>query len=390
MEPGRPRLRSDTIPPHIDQYKLPRGCYWDSSGRVWYTILRVHVQDSLKPKQQRKRIAGPTATLAALHTIMQDLTQLDVGTVGWLLHLFHESDQFKKRLAASTQQQYEKARKALVERKMPGGVLGKFKLASITRPHWQVLIDAIAREGHPTKANHVLRYSRVAFRWGMNRGHTPRGWLANPADGVASAKERKQMNMPTATALRAVVDFARAGAVIKPHEVGSIAPYLWPTMEIAYRCRLRGIEVVTLTDANATEDGIVTNRRKGSRDNVVAWTPALREAWNALLAHREAAQQRNRVAEPGRPQDRYVVVTEGGTPLTKSGLDTAWQRLIRKAIAAGVITAELRFSLHGLKHRGVTDTKGNRADKQTASGHKSEQMMHHYDHERPLVQPAGE
>lgn len=388
MKPGRPRLTTGTIPPHIDQAKLPRGCYWDSRDRVWYTILRA--PDALKPKQKRKRIAGPTASLAELHSIMQDLTQIGVGTVGWLLDLFHESDRFKRRLAASTQHQYEKARKGLVERKMPGGILGKFKLASITRPHWQVLIDAIAKAGHPTKANHALRYSRVAFRWGMNRGHTPKSWKENPADGVEPAKERKQNRMPTLVAFNAVLAYARAGAALKSHTEGSIAPYLWATMELAYRCRLRGIEVDTLTDAHHTPEGIVTNRRKGSRNNVVAWTPALREAWDALVAHRTAAMARNHVPAPTKPEESFLVVSQEGTPLSKSGLDTAWQRLIRKAIAAGVITAEQRFSLHGLKHRGVTDTKGNKADKQTASGHKSEQMMHRYDHDRPLVRPAGE
>lgn len=41
-----------------------------------------------------------------------------------------------------------------------------------------------------------------------------------------------------------------------------------------------------------------------------------------------------------------------------------------------------------LKHRGVTDTKGNRGDKQQASGHKTEQMLDVYDHEVPLVDAA--
>lgn len=47
-----------------------------------------------------------------------------------------------------------------------------------------------------------------------------------------------------------------------------------------------------------------------------------------------------------------------------------------------------RFSLHGLKHRGITDTKGNKGDKRTASGHKTEQALNGYDHEVPTVDPA--
>jgi hypothetical protein len=75
--------------------------------------------------------------------------------------------------------------------------------------------------------------------------------------------------------------------------------------------------------------------------------------------------------------------------LSGSGLDNAWQDLIHAAMDDGVIAREQRFTLHGLKHRGVTDTKGSRKRKQTASGHKSEAMVVLYDHDVPVVEPAA-
>jgi hypothetical protein len=66
----------------------------------------------------------------------------------------------------------------------------------------------------------------------------------------------------------------------------------------------------------------------------------------------------------------------------------AWQDLMRSAIAEGVIRPEQRPTLHGFKHRGITDTKGRKADKLAASGHKSESMLGIYDHEVPVVPPA--
>jgi integrase len=90
--------------------------------------------------------------------------------------------------------------------------------------------------------------------------------------------------------------------------------------------------------------------------------------------------------DPGR---RALIVTTGGEPITKSGFDSTWQRMITAAIAAGAIAQADRFSLHGLKHRGVTDTTGTRGEKQQASGHRSERMMDVYDHDVPTVQPAG-
>lgn len=44
-----------------------------------------------------------------------------------------------------------------------------------------------------------------------------------------------------------------------------------------------------------------------------------------------------------------------------------------------------RFGTHECKHRGVSDTPGNRHDKQEGSGHRSERMMDTYDHEVPVV-----
>lgn len=59
------------------------------------------------------------------------------------------------------------------------------------------------------------------------------------------------------------------------------------------------------------------------------------------------------------------------------------------AVEEGIITLEQRFTLHGLKHRGVADTPGSRRRKQIASGHETEAMVQLCDHEVPLVAPAS-
>ena len=69
-------------------------------------------------------------------------------------------------------------------------------------------------------------------------------------------------------------------------------------------------------------------------------------------------------------------------------LDTTWQYFITSAIEAGVISPEQRFTLHGLKHRGITDTVGKKAEKKEASGHRSDAMLELYDHEVAVVEPA--
>jgi hypothetical protein len=321
---------------------------------------------------------------------MEARAGIEHGTVGWLLDEYHKSTKFDT-LAKSTQAQYDKQRAIVKSRKIRGGMLGDFALTGITRPGIQKLVEQIVKEGHPTKANHVLRYLRVVCRWGLNHGCAPDAWDGvNPAEGVEPARERKRFRMPTVATMRAVQQFARAGALKKAHTEGSVAPYLWAVIEIAYRCRLRGIELCRLTDDCAKQEGLYAFRVKGSNDNVTSWSPEIREAWDALVRYRDDRIAAHRLPVLLRRRDRRVLVGQTGQPLSKSGLESAWQDLMTAVIRKGVIPPEERFGLHGLKHRGITDTRGNKADKQTASGHKSPTMLERYDHEVPVVKPAGD
>jgi len=144
-----------------------------------------------------------------------------------------------------------------------------------------------------------------------------------------------------------------------------------------------------LTDADETREGVIVDRRKGSLGNLTRWSPELREAWDWLKSQRNHIWEKKRRPIPHRVADRPPVVTEGGNAVSKCTMSSAWRRAMAAALAAGLITQEERFGLHALKHRGITDTRGNKADKQLASGHKSMQMVHLYDHERPVVDPAG-
>lgn len=85
-----------------------------------------------------------------------------------------------------------------------------------------------------------------------------------------------------------------------------------------------------------------------------------------------------------RHADRPLFVTSTGANVSETTLDSAWARLMDAAIAAKVITPEERFTPHGLKHRGITDS----ADK-GSGGHVTEKMRRRYDHEVPVVEPAG-
>lgn len=155
-----------------------------------------------------------------------------------------------------------------------------------------------------------------------------------------------------------MAQFAQERSKLSTTAPGSVAPYLWALMEIAYLCRLRAVEVVNLTEANALEAGILTNRRKGSRDNVVRWNARLRHAWSAALAARNTRWQKKGRAVPLDLARSPLFVGTGVDALTRSGLDSAWHRMMMTAVDAGVITQEEKFGLHDLKRRGITDTQG--------------------------------
>lgn len=383
MKRGRPRQVNPNIPAHIDQAKLPADVYFDHRwGGAWYTLSR-----NADGKRRRKNIANVKATLADLHRRMEELRGADDrGTIDWLCGLFQKSEQYKV-LSAGTRADYDYCRATLQKRKdRAGAALSTWPVTSFTAPVIQRLVDAIAKT-HPSKANHVLRYLRRLLRWGGNRGHCAK---INPADGIEAARERKRRQLPDGDVMVAMIAYAVACGALPTRTKGSQPPYLWAVAEIAYLCRLRGIEVVTLSDANGTNEGILTNRRKGSRDNVVRWTPRLRAAWDALAERRTKIWDGKRTPVPMRAEDRPLVVAEDGSALRRGVLKTAWQRLMVAAVAAGKIAAEQRFGMHAFKRRGITDTKGNRHEKQEASGHKTEAMLDVYDFSVPVVSPAGD
>lgn len=260
---------------------------------------------------------------------------------------------------------------------------GKLQVNKLRNHNFQRLVDRIESAGTPTKANKVLRYSRLVFRWALNRGIVNH----NPAQGLEQAKERKRQRLPTDEAYAKLIAFARERSMRPARTEGSVPPYLWMIMELGYLCRLRGIETLTLTEAQGTPEGLHTNRRKRSRDNLVVWTPRLRAAWDAATVRRETIIDRHSLPVQMRADQRYLFLAEHGEPLHKTSLDSTWQRFIQLAIATGIILPEERFSLHDLKRKGGTDTAGNRAERQDALG-VTDAMMKVYDKSVPRVKPS--
>lgn len=388
MPRGRPRKHNPSIPAHIDQAAIPRGIYWDPSGAGRW-IAR-------EPGAEAVTVAGPKAKLSDLHAIAEARAGVDRTLLRSMLTAFHDSDEFKA-LGKATREDYGYCRDRVLEQvTRDGRSFGDLATRKIPRPLVQVLIGRIAagrkrdKAGQlirtPSTAAHVLRYLSVAFRWGANRG-----WCDdNPATGVEPPKERKQRRLPGHDAFAAVLAYARAQGAGRRGQVGSVPPYLADVAELAWLCRLRGVEIVVdLTDADVLEEGLLCRRRKGSRTNITLWDDRLRAVVDALQARRDALWKKRKHPIPLQAEARPLVVGTTGHPLLKKSFNSAWQRMIVAAIDAGVIPAGSRFSLHDLKRRGVTDAIGTRGEKQDASGHREESMLDIYDFDVPIVESAA-
>jgi len=263
MARGRKRKHDPTIPSHIDQTRLPSGIYWDNSGNGRWFAFEPHPEGGGKVWVT---VASHTARLSDLHSIMEQRAGKDArGTIGHVMAQFEKSTEFAG-LSKGTREHYEKQAKVIRGFKTKlGCTLDALQVSRVTTAVVQAVVESIAkgkpesRPGandavppYPSKANHLLRYLRRTLAWGVRHGHC----ATNPAHGTKQVKERGEFSMPAHDSYATALALARAGGTLTAHTAGSCPPYLWPVMEIAYLCRMRGIEVVSMTDWHATPDGL--------------------------------------------------------------------------------------------------------------------------------------
>ena len=381
MSMGRHRKRDAGMPVHIEQAKLPNYCYWDSDKKHWYTKAPYTLSD-----QVREHIAGKTATLAELHSIMESRSGQQPGTFDWLTKKYEKSEKFSN-LEPKTQKNYQRSKVIIsthdTKKKIP---LGKTLINQWDDKMVQRLIDDIGKVNGPTAANECLKYIRNVTQWGKKRGYCKEK-LGIDVDRL---KERQQRRLPDSIVLKDLINLAYERGQRKTKSKGSCRPYLWCALIIGYELRARGIETNKLTDADISDIGLKNERVKGSNTNITKWSDALIQAIRFLIEYRNKIWEKKRFPVPVKPSDRPLFVTETGTPLKKSSLETAFYRLILIALDEGIMTEDQRFGLHDLKRRGTTDTQGTSADKMEGTGHKTTSMLEIYDFSVAVVNPVSE
>lgn len=379
---SRKRNIINACPEHIDPRKLPARCYFDKSGNGhWYTTFKVD------GKPRRKKIAGPKATMADLYKAMELHVGGDIDNLIWLGKKFRESVQYKQ-ISKASQKDWDYCAKVIENHpsKQPGLTMGKGALSAWSPPVSQKLIDQIAEVNGPSAAAHCARYLKRLSGWGVNRGYLQKEIIGK----VEMPKERKQRRLPESELTGKLISFAQERGSLQPHVKGSCSPFIWKALVISHQCRLRGVEVFSLTDDKVLDEGLHCVRAKGSNENITRWSPDLQNAIKSAQDARNAIWSKRRMPVPMKPEDRLIMVNESGLKIKSSAWQKAWRRFMDQAIEAGLITKEQHFGLHDLKRRGVTDTKGTKQDKMQASGHKSIAMLDVYDRSIAVVDAAGE
>jgi integrase len=155
-------------------------------------------------------------------------------------------------------------------------------------------------------------------------------------------------------------------------------------MEFAYLCRLRRGEIIGpdpeeidpnkppkyegLQRKHVLKKGLHVVRAKGSKEQIIEWTPRLRKA---------VKRAKNL---PGAISTSHLLHDKRGQKIRKHAFASAWQRVMHKAIKETGISP---FTFHDLKAKGVSDFDG---DKAKASGHKSLRMIAVYDRKIEMVE----
>lgn len=339
--------RASGLPPYTYLYRLKYFIYkpYTGGGR---TVTRQSFV--LKDAQGRPLNAG-----CAVSAVWTAWGRLQGGaalpTVGWLLERYLAST-VAADLSPTTRTEYRRQTAFIKRYPITGGrTFGDILLKVLTPGKFTKYLDARKNDGAPVSGNREVALISIAWSWALARDEVA---LPNPCKLAQRHKERART--------RYVTDEEYAAAF----ELAGIYRYLRPAMELAYLCRLRQGEVRALKKSDLTERGIDCKRLKGSRDAVTLWSPRLREAVRLAGAiEREV-------------DSIYLLHNANGQPLTKTGFDTAWQRLQARVRKDGMEP----FHFHDLKAKGISDFAG---DKQAAGGHRTAAMVAIYDRKKPEV-----
>ena len=377
---GRPRRENPNIPAHINTTNLPEGLIYDNERLRW----RFAYFDSLG-KRHFKQVGSKTSTLEQLLQQIETLSLVKPNTFNWLADEYYKERRFTQDIKTGTQKNYKDYHRLLSSVTVENKSVCDLLLRDWTSGLCQKINGYLAEHHGSSYANHVHSFVHLMFTYAKNNDHV----TENPATGIYKSKIIKNRDkwISDDVYYRVLKEALHQGKRQARTE-NSSPYYIYLAMEFSYLCALRTIEVRFLTDDNILENGLTCERRKGSNTNIFLYNDRLRLVLDLALKYRNDLWQQKRIPTPVNLSDRPILINESGQRLTQEGFKSSWQRFIVSCIKNKTISSQERFPFHELKHKSISDRKGSAKEKMKASGHKSKDMIKHYDHSQEVATPV--
>lgn len=331
-----PAKRTDVLPPYV--YKRAK-CY----------VLRSYL--GVGEPMRSIQLCPLTSPISEVWAQYEKHKTNKVKNLRWLLSEYAQSINFTKNAGATKTLQTQQIETLCTYKTKSGKLFGDAEIKQITPGTIRKYLDAREADNAPVAGNRERSLISAAWNWALERDITK---LSNPCAVVKRNKESPRTRYVTEDEYNVAYALAEA------------TPYLRPAMELAYLCRMRRAEILSSTRAQILEDGFDTKRIKGSRDAITSWTDRLTQAVNF---------------KNGNVNSLFIVHTKTGQQVGKEAFKSAWTRLKKKMVIAGIEA----FNFHDLKAAGVSDVEGSDDDRLDASGHRDRKMLKVYDRKKHIV-----
>tara|TARA_R110002096_G_scaffold313173_1_gene507458 strand:- start:3209 stop:4222 length:1014 start_codon:yes stop_codon:yes gene_type:complete len=275
----------------------------------------------------------------------------NIKNLRWLLTEYSQSPSFIKKAPATQTLQNQQIETLCSYKTKTGKPFGEAEIKRITSGTIRQYLDAREADNAPVAGNRERSLLSSAWNWALERDITK---IPNPCSVVKRNEEFSRTRYVTED------EFQIA------YELAITTPYLRPSMELAYLCRMRRSEILNATRAQILKEGFDTKRIKGSKDAITTWTDRLVKAVNYKASNVDSV---------------FIVHTKTGQKVTKEAFKSAWTRLKKKMVIAGIEP----FNFHDLKAAGVSDVEGTDEDRLDASGHRDRKMLKVYDRKKRQV-----
>ena len=298
--------------------------------------IKLGIKGDDEDKINRAYVAAKEALLAAGSYKM---TQL-----GYICNAYLKSEDFREKKPA-TQKSYLILSKSILNHslKINGkkSTLADMQLNSLTKPIMNKIrnkrLDTNRARGNDGRVliNREVAFLSTAIKWGLDEmPELPK--IINPLNKIKKFKEEPNERYVTDEEMN-----------IQCKEAEYIMDYLPLLIRLSYLIGARGAETATLMYSDCVQDGLDVARLKGSKDNIIAWSPSL----TSLIEDAKSLNKTRKIID----FNPTILTNSNGDKLTSSAIQSAMGRLKKHMNEKGL--GEVFFTLHKTKSKAQSDSE---------------------------------